>query len=125
MGSMNTPDEQRGMFSRLPEDQEYWRELTEKIVEDAAPQLSTFGKNQPEWWSEIARFSTLLAAGAAAAILAFFTLMPSGGAAATAVPSVDAYGLAPSDPLAVTLVLEETPPTMGTLMAVRNTENER
>lgn len=125
MGPMNTPNEQRGMFSRLPEDQQYWRELTEKIVEDAGPQLSMFGKNEPEWWSEIARFSTLLAAGAAAAILAFFALMPYGGAAETVVRSVDAYGLAPSDPLAVTLVSEETPPTMGALMAVRNTENER
>ena len=125
MGSMKTPNDQRGLFSRLPDDPEYWRGLTDRIVEDATPQLAEFGDKEPEWWSELARFSTILAVGAAAAVFASFFLLPVWGGAEAPTQNMDAYGLAPSDPLAVTLVSGEAPPTMETLMAVRNTEYDR
>jgi len=122
---MNTPHQQRGMFSRLPEEQEYWSGLTDKIVDDAAALLEEFGENDTRWWFEIARYSTLLAAGAAAAVIAFLTLMPSNDGADAPLRSQNAYGLTPSDPLAATLASEEAPPSVGTLIALRNTELER
>jgi hypothetical protein len=125
MGTMNTPENQRGLFSRLPEEQEYWRGLTDRIVDDAAPRLAEFRQADTRWWSEIARYSTVLAAGAAAAVIAFLMLMPARDGAEAPTRSQNAYGLTPADPLAVTLVSEETPPSVGTLIAVRNTEFER
>jgi hypothetical protein len=125
MGSMKMPDEQRGLFSRLPDDSEYWHGLTDRIVEDAVPQVAAFGEGDPAWWSEIARFSTMLAAGAAAAVLASFFLVPDAEQVEMPAPGLDAYGLAPVDPIAVTLVSEATPPTMETLIAVRNAESDR
>jgi hypothetical protein len=125
MGSMNLPKQQRGLFSRLPEDHEYWRSLTNRIVEDAAPQLEEFGRRENEWWFEMARYSTLLAVGAAAAVIAFLTMMPATSGDEAPLTGRNVYGLAPSDPLAMTLVSEETPPSIGTLIAVRNTEFER
>ena len=125
MGSMNAPNEQRGLFSRLPDEQEYWREFTDKIVNDAAPRLAEFGSDESRWWSEMARYSTLLAAGAAAAVIALLVLGPTGDGPAAEASTRDTYGLAPVDPLAATLVSGETPPSVGTLIAVRNTEYER
>jgi hypothetical protein len=125
MGSMKGPIEQRGLFSRLPDDPEYWHKLTDRIAVDAGADLQRFGESRREWWSEIARYSTLLALGASAAVLASFLLMPTGGAAEIPERTVDAYGLAPDDPLAVTLVSGETPPALGSLMAARTAEFER
>jgi hypothetical protein len=125
MGTMNTPKNQRGLFSRLPEDQEYWSGLTERIVDDAAPRLTEFGQADTRWWSEIARYSTVLAAGAAAAVVAVLMLMPAMDGAEAPIRSQNAFGLTPADPIAVALVSEETPPSVGTLIAVRNSEYER
>ena len=125
MGSMKGPEGQRGLFSRLPEDPEYWHNFTDRIVADAVPDLESFGQSGREWWSEIARFSTLLAVGASAAVFALVVLMPGDSAVQMPVPTIDAYGLAPDDPLAVTLVSGETPPALESLMAVRTAEFER
>ena len=125
MRSMKRPDEQRGLFSRLPDDPEYWHSFTDRIVADATPELDSFGQSGREWWSGIARFSTLLAVGASAAVLALVFLMPAGSRVEMPVRFMDAYGLAPDDPLAVTLVSGETPPAMESLMAVRTAEFDR
>ncbi len=125
MGSMKGPKEQQGLFSRLPDDPKYWEGFTDRIVDDAIPELVESKENKGEWWSEIARFSTLLAVGAAAAVFASFFLLPVGGPVETPTRTTDAYGLAPDDPLAVTLVSGETPPTMETLIALRNAEFDR
>ena len=122
---MKTPDEQRGLFSRLPDDPEYWRKFTDRIVADAELELASFGQLRREWWTEIARYSTLLAVGAAAAVFALVFLMPNGGPAGMPARTLDAYGLAPDDPLAVTLVSGETPPALELLMAVRTAEFDR
>ena len=82
-------------------------------------------EREPEWWSEIARYSTLLAASAVAAVIAFFLLMPSAEEVSVPGRSLDAYGLIPSDPLAVTLVSRAAPPTMDAIIALRNAESER
>jgi hypothetical protein len=125
MGSMSTPNEPRGLFSRLPDEQEYWREFTDKIVNDAAPRLAVFDSDESRWWSELAQYSTLLAVGAAAAVIALLLLMPVRERRSLEISTRDTYGFAPSDPLAATLVSRETPPWVGTLLAVRNTEYER
>ncbi len=125
MGSMRGPEEQRGLFSRLPEDPEYWHNFTDRIVTDAVPALASCGQSGREWWTEIARFSKLLAVGASAAVLALFFLMPGDSPEQIPARTMDAYGLAPDDPIAVTLVSGETPPALESLMAVRTAEFER
>ena len=125
MGSMRRPDEQRGLFSRLPDDPEYWHSFTDRIVGDAGRELELFGESRREWWSEIARFSTILALGASAAVLVSALLLPTGTPVEMTPRTVDAYGLAPDDPLAVSLVSGATPPTVESLMAVRTAEFDR
>lgn len=125
MGSMKKPEELRGLFSRLPEDPEYWHNFTDRIVADAVPALASYGQNRREWWTEIARFSKLLAVGASAAVLALFFLMPGDSPEQIPARTMDAYGLAPNDPIAVTLVSGEAPPALESLMAVRTAEFER
>jgi hypothetical protein len=112
------------LFSRLPDDPEYWQTLTNRIVDDGLPVLKALREERREWWSDIARFSTFLAVGASAATIAALFLMPTGIPATTPVPTADAYGLAPDDPLAVTLVLGEAPPSLEMLMAVRTAERD-
>ncbi len=125
MGSMKRPEEPRGLFSRLPDDPKYWSDFTDRIVADAGPELGSFGEKRREWWSEIARYSTLLAVGASAAVFALIFLMPGDSPKEMQTPTMDAYGLAPDDPLAVTLVSVEAPPALESLMAVRTAEFER
>lgn len=125
MGSMKGSGEQQGLFSRLPDDPDYWRTLTNRIVDDGLPVLQALREERREWWSGMARFSRVLAAGASAATIAALFLMPTGIPAMTPVQMADAYGLAPDDPLAVTLVSGEAPPSLETLMAVRTAERDR
>ena len=125
MGSMKGRREQQGLFSRLPDDPEYWKTFAKRIVDDGIPVLRTFQRERREWWTGIARFSTVLAVGASAATIAALFMMPTGNPPITPVQTADAYGLAPNDPLAVTLVLGEAPPSLETLMAVRIAERDR
>ena len=125
MGSMKGRREQQGLFSRLADDREYWKTFAKRIVDDGIPVLRTFRRERREWWTGIARFSTVLAVSASAATIAALFLMPTGNPAMTPVQTADAYGLAPDDPLAVTLVLGEAPPSLETLMAVRIAERDR
>ena len=122
---MSGVDEQRGLFSRLPDDTAYWQDLTNRIVDDARPQLAELAGNREVWWSEIARYSRLLAAGAAAAVLAILFLLPRAGETGLRSQEVDTYGLIPSDPLAVTLASREAPPNIETLIALRDVESDR
>jgi len=122
---MKRPDEQRGLFSRLPDDPEYWQSLTDRIVTDARADLRMYGVSRRKWWSEIAQFSTILALGATAAVFASALLLPWDGSGEVEGPTADAYGLAPDDPLAVTLVSGEAPPALEFLMAVRTAESTR
>ena len=122
---MSAAKEQRGLFSRLPDDPAYWQDLTDKIVDDGRPRLAEFGAHRPAWWSELARFSRVLAAGAAAAVLALLLLFPAGGELELQGGTMDTYGLIPSDPLAFTLFSREAPPTIETLIAMRTVESDR
>jgi len=125
MGSMKGPRERQGLFSRLPDDPEYWQAFSNRIVDDGVRVLQAFKEDRREWWSGMARFSAALAVGASAATVAALLLMPTGIPARTPIQTVDAYGLAPDDPLAVTLVSGEAPPSIETLMAVRTAERDR
>jgi hypothetical protein len=122
MGSLNQSSEHRGLFSRLPEDPAYWENLRNRIVDDGRPVLRTYWQERRKWWSGLARFSTALAFGASAASIAALLLMPAGDPATPQATTADTYGLAPDDPMAVTLVTGKTPPSLETLMALRTAE---
>jgi hypothetical protein len=117
---MKTPREDRGMLSRLPHDKEYWDEFTNRIVADAGPHLVARRDDRGEWWSAMARFSTLLATGAVAALLALVSLLPApqanAGRVSPDVQVVDPFGMAPVDPLATPLLAANSPPTMDALI---------
>ena len=77
MGSMRGSREQQGLFSRLPDDPDYWQTLSNRIVDDGLPVLLALGEDRREWWSGMARFSAALAVGASAATIAALLLMPT------------------------------------------------
>ena len=119
MGSVKTPSEARGIFSRLPDDPAYWDSLTTKIADDAAQTLADYGEEGSGWLSLLARYSTVLAIGASAAVLAAFVVLQPDETIDSRSSYVDAYGLAPTDPLAVPFIAEDTPPQMVALIAMR------
>jgi len=119
MGSMNNPADGRGMFSRLPDDPEYWDKLGARIVNDAVPTLATYREDRNEWWSVLARFSTALAVGATAAVLAAVLLFPRDEPNGTPPESGMVFGLAPSGPLAEPMLEIDGPPTLERLIALR------
>lgn len=118
--SGKTPHEDRGMLSRLPAEREYWDDLTRRIVADAAPSLAARREDRGEWWSALASFSTVLATGAVAAILALISLLPEQeagpGRVASDIQVTDLFGMAPHDPLATPLLTTSSPPTMDALI---------
>ena len=115
-----TPGEDRGLLSRLPHDEKYWDDLTDRIVADAEPHLAVRVDERSEWWSAMARFSTVLATGAVAAILALISLLPASpadaGRLASDVQVADLFGMAPVDPLAAPLLAANSPPSMDALI---------
>ena len=118
---MKMPPEDRGMLSRLPRDPEYWNKLSDRVVGDARPELLALRKSQREWWSDMASFSTVLAAGAMAAVLALISLLPSneinrGLDLASQAQVPDVFGIAPIDPLVRPLLMTESPPTVESLV---------
>lgn len=120
---MKTPSEDRGLMSRLPDDDAYWESLTERLVADAAGRLSEHRSLAARWWRGLARVATPVAVGAAAAVIAAFLWLPD----VAGVPAADqrpaaVYGLAPSDPLAAPLVASPEAPTIATLMATQTSE---
>ena len=122
---MKTPDEERGIMSRLPEDRQYWDGLTDRIVADASPLIAARRGQSAEWWSGMSRFSMALATGALAATIAAVSLLPAVPSDALAgVPEQveDALGIAPDH--ALSILMSETPPRMETLV-LNATENER
>lgn len=125
MGSTKKPSEQRGLFSRLPDDPVYWENLSTRIADDAAPTLDQLREENNQWWSVPARFSTALAIGASAAVIAAILLLPGGGSGDTVPASPNMYGLAPAGPLAESLLTPEAPPSLEMLMALRHSERDR
>ena len=116
---MKTPREDRGMLSRLPHDREYWDDFTDRIVADAKPHLVARRDDRGEWWSAMAQFSTVLATGAVAALLALVSLLPlqaDSGRVVSDVQVGDLFGIAPVDPLATPLLAASSPPTMDALI---------
>jgi hypothetical protein len=119
---MNTHGEKRGPMSRLPEDEAYWDALTARLVTDAAGRLNAYRRGRTRRWYGLARYSTPLFVGAAAAVVAALLWLPevadepTRGVAATTI-----YGLAPGDPLAALFTSTE-PPTMVTVMATSTLE---
>jgi hypothetical protein len=125
MGSMRTPHDERGLFSRLPDDPAYWERLSAKIVEDAVTTINSLRDVKREWWSALGQYSTVLALGASAAVVAAVLLLPAGNTAETRTPIADTYGLAPAHPLAAPLVSATAPPPIETLMLLRTAERDQ
>ncbi|MBI4500522.1 MAG: hypothetical protein HY700_05115 [Gemmatimonadetes bacterium] len=118
--------EQRGLMSRLPEGKVYWERLTDRVVTDAAGQLSEYRNAGRHWWRGLAHFSTPLTVGAAAAVIAAVVWLPEVGPEPRrdTLPGI-LYALAPADPLAGPFVTSTAAPTMATLMATPTLERPR
>jgi hypothetical protein len=111
------------MMSRLPEEKAYWEALTDRLVTDAAGRLSVHRSAGRSWWRGLARFSTPLTVGAAAAVIAALLWLPEvGGEPPGGTSPATLYGFAPNDPLAAPFVMSAAVPTMATLMATRTSE---
>lgn len=120
---MKTPPKDRGLLSRLPDDDAYWESLTKRLVVDAAGKLSAYRRPATPWWRGLARVATPMAVGAAAAVVAALLWLPAAvDVPAAAPPPATVYGLAPSDPLAAPLVASPEAPTIATLMATQTSE---
>jgi len=122
MGSMRGPSEGRGMFSRLPDDPAYWDGLSSRIADDAVSTLAVYRDESNGWLSILAGYSTALAVGAVAAVVVAFFLLPFGNTNGPRSSPVDAYGLAPTSPLATPLLEADAPPTMASLIGMRTVE---
>jgi hypothetical protein len=113
-------------MSRLPEDEAYWEALTERVVTDAAGRLSAYRSAGTRWWHRLARFSTPLTVGAAAAVIAAVVWLPEVASEPTRDTSPGTlYALAPDDPLTGPFVTSAAAPTMATLMATPTLERTR
>lgn len=97
------------MTSRLPTDERYWAALIARIA--AQPPAR-------RWWHALARFSTPLVIGAAAAVLVALLWMPPPARA-----SGRLYDFTPRDPLAVALLETPEAPTMAILIATSTSES--
>ena len=116
----------RGPMSRIPEDEVYWEALTERVVTDAAGRLSAYRGAGTRWWHCLARFSTPLTVGAAAAVIAAVVWLPEVGSEPTRDTSPGTpYASALDDPLAGPFVTSTVAPTMATLMATPTLERTR
>ena len=101
------------MMSRLPQDQDYWERLTDRVV------ATTHRKAAQGWWHDVGRFSMPLAIGAAAAVLVALIWRPGSGREPVQNSSrATLYGFAPADPLAALLLTSTTPPTVATLIGI-------
>ena len=100
-------------MSRLPQDQEYWERLTDRVV------ATTYRKVAKGWWRDVGRFAWPLTIGAAAAVIVALIWRPGiGGQPVQDSAGATLYGLAPADPLAVVLLTAATPPTVATLIGI-------
>ena len=123
---MNKPREDRGMLSRLPDDPGYWDGLTDRIVADAGADLGVRREDRGQWWSAMASFSSILATGAVAAVVALVSLLPAQVTRSdpgTEVRVVDLFGIAPRDRFATPLLMAESPPSIDVLVW-NTTENQ-
>jgi hypothetical protein len=101
------------MMSRLPQDQDYWGRLTDRVM------ATTYRKVAKGWWRDVGRFALPLTIGAAAAVIVALIWQP--GIAREPVQDssrATIYGFAPADPLAVVLLTSTTPPTVATLIGI-------
>ena len=108
--------------SRLPQADAYWDELADRISAEARPIVERFGERPTSsflGWVETR--SLFLAAGAlAAAVAAWLLLPPAEGAVSDGATSVGATAvaeaLAPEDPTAAGFGTAPLPPTIGSLV---------
>lgn len=123
---MSKHRENRGLLSRLPEDEAYWEALTDRLVTDAAGRLSAYRMAGTRWWNALARFSMPLVVGAAAAVVAALLWLPAvAGEPARGSSPETLYGFTPNEPLAALFVTSADAPTMATLMATPTSERAR
>ena len=113
---MKNPRDDRGMLSRLPEDERYWADLTDLIVGDAASGLVARRDDRREWWFTMASLSNVLATGAVAAVVALLYLLPTPAVGLDTVQVADPFGLAPRDAFATPLLKADVPPMVVALV---------
>lgn len=118
---MSKHRENRRPMSRLPEDEAYWETLTERVVADAAGRLSAYRCAGTRWWHRLARVSTPLTVGAAAAVIAALLWRPEVAGEPGTSPAT-LYGFVPNDPLVAPFITSAAAPTMATLMATPTLE---
>jgi hypothetical protein len=123
---MKRPRDERGLMSRLPEDDAYWNALADRIVSDASERLRANRRGASRWWRDLSRLSAPLALTAAASIAGALLWLPDlAEERADDVAVVDAFGLAPTGPLADRLVGSPAPPSMATLIVTPDSEASR
>jgi len=91
-------------------------------VADALGRLSAYDRKVEGWRRDLARLYLPLSVGAAAAVIAAFLWLPKTAIPQADGPTVDAYGLAPNDPLGAAMMSSEDAPTMAVLLATRISE---
>ena len=112
-----TTDEPMMLRSRLPDDREYWDELTRRVVAQGHPLLRDYQRRQDAWWSPIARLSPALAATALILLVGYLVA----GQGSTARGSVSAFeeAVIPADDLARTFFTSAAgPPAIEMLMGL-------
>jgi hypothetical protein len=123
---MKTPPDERGLLSRLPDDDAYWEALTDRLVRDAAPRLAAIRAADRTWWRGLSRLSTPLAFTAAAAVAAALLWLPEADRGASAgLPDPDVFALVPAGSLAERLVRSPAPPDLAALIAAPTPEASR
>lgn len=123
---MKRPRDERGLLSRLPEDDAYWDALADRIVSDARGRLRAHRRGAPRWLRNLSRLSAPLALAAAASLAGALLWLPDfAEERADEVAVVNAFGLAPTGPLADRLVGSPAPPSLATLIIAPDSEASR
>ena len=101
-------------LSRLPDDEDYWKRLEERVVTGLHAPASGRFQATPEWWAPLARRAYALGALAAAAAIATLLLLPASSDAPA--PSPTGILRPPEDPAMLAVLSAPEPPALTTLM---------
>lgn len=111
------------MTSRLPEGQDYWNKLTDRLVANATSQLRAYRVATSGRWQTLARLSMPLGIGAAAAVIIALLRLPDMARASAENTTAGAvYGFSLTDPLATLLATSASAPSMATLLSTPTSE---
>jgi hypothetical protein len=121
---MTAPHDDHGLMSRLPDDDAYWEDLTDRLVHDATERLEAYRRGSHAWWHGLSRAAApLTLAAVAAVVLAVLWLPEVPGPDGELVP--DVFGITPTDAMADRLLGSSSPPTLATLIVTPSPEATR